>query len=385
MARDSTPRHDNDNNNNKHDLSKIFPASVITILLTETAERFAYYGFRAILILYFTEQLNLDETTSIAFFAYTTSLAYVMPLFGALLADAYFGKYKTIVAFGCTYAIGIGILTIAAYNVVTVDDEDVNLQVVLTFFGLVLICIGTGGIKPCVSPFGADQLLYSESHNTSSSDQSNMDIHSSSADSDSYDFQYLASSSSTSFDCVSVPTRISEHLSKEEVLNKFFSWFYFGINVGSLASFLIIPSIRAKFGFGAAFLLPTILIVIAMLLFVSKKGDYVIFTPSAPNSHHQGASLVNVFRIYKSMLSDKIFRRKQTISHSHTIQYSSTSTSVEERSKDGICGSRTGISLRDQEDARAVLKVFPVFAAFPTFWMLFDQQVNNHYYFSHIF
>ena len=358
---------------NSNELFKIFPSAVITILLTETAERFAYYGYRAILILYFTEQLHLNENTSISFFAYTTSLAYVMPLFGALISDAFFGKYKTILAFGIIYVIGIGILTFAAYDVFSTDDGGVNWQVVLTFLGLVLICIGTGGIKPCVSPFGADQLLYSDLSPTSSPQRT---------DADNYDFQCLASSSSsTSFDSIKIPSPNSNqsHSANDDIVQKFFAWFYFGINVGSLASFLIIPSIRATYGFGAAFLLPTIFISMAMLLFVSKKREYIIVTPSSMrNSQHQGTSMVNVLRIYKAMLWEQICRTRTA---SHSISFSALSSSPSSssiaQSKEISSFDQYDISVQDQEDAKKVLKLFPVFAAFPVFWMLFDQQVSN--------
>ena len=87
----------------------------MAILVTETAERFAYYGFRAVLILYFTEALGFSDDLAISLFAYTTSFATLMPVFGAIISDGYLGKYRTIVIFGCIYIVGISVLTVAAY------------------------------------------------------------------------------------------------------------------------------------------------------------------------------------------------------------------------------------------------------------------------------
>ena len=72
-------------NNNKSSSSSFYSSSssssfltpiIWCILLCETAERFAYFGFRAILVLYFTTELHYDESKAISLFAYVASLAY---------------------------------------------------------------------------------------------------------------------------------------------------------------------------------------------------------------------------------------------------------------------------------------------------------------------
>ena len=52
----------------------------------EGMERFSYYGFRAILTLYFVS-LNLRESSAAAGFMFTSALAYAAPLVGAWLSD----------------------------------------------------------------------------------------------------------------------------------------------------------------------------------------------------------------------------------------------------------------------------------------------------------
>lgn len=378
---EATPIQNHNNNSstatcsNDTSISSTFPNTVLAILLTETAERFAYYGYRAILVLYFIEELKLNETTAISLFAYTTSLAYIMPLFGAVLSDAFFGKYKIIIMFGWTYALGVGLLTTAAYDILPASSS----QRALTVVGLILICIGTGGIKPCVSPFGADQLLYSVTNALQHSSQSSSFPLRESASEECYEFDHLPSSSSSfeesqqseKFDV----TFSSSENSNEELIQKFFSWFYFGINVGSLASFLIVPTIKANYGFGTAFLLPTIFIIIAMIVFSSKKSDYIILTPENGNSHNhgqEGTSLVSVLRIYRRMIQNRKDNRPhyQPASQNRSMQSKSSIMEYEMRSN------YAGIDVNAQEiqDAHEVLRVMPVLAAFPIFWMLYDQQ-----------
>ena len=48
----------------------------------EGMERFSYYGFRAILTLYFVS-LNMRESSAAAGFMFTSALAYAAPLVGA--------------------------------------------------------------------------------------------------------------------------------------------------------------------------------------------------------------------------------------------------------------------------------------------------------------
>ena len=85
-------RHYNTNNNNNNTTNNTNTTSTViqnplflSILITETAERVAYYGFRAILVLFFTRSLHFQENTAISLFALTSAIAYLSPLIGAIL------------------------------------------------------------------------------------------------------------------------------------------------------------------------------------------------------------------------------------------------------------------------------------------------------------
>ena len=69
------------------------PSTVWKIIAMEGMERFAYYGFRAILTLFFVRRLGMAESTAVSYFAFTSALAYASPLLGAWLAD---GLYSTL-------------------------------------------------------------------------------------------------------------------------------------------------------------------------------------------------------------------------------------------------------------------------------------------------
>ena len=87
------------------------PKGLHIIFFTEMWERFSYYGMRTILVAYMTQHfLFSDEVASGQYGAYT-SLVYLLPLIGGMLADRYLGTTKA-VAFGALLLVA-GHLTMA--------------------------------------------------------------------------------------------------------------------------------------------------------------------------------------------------------------------------------------------------------------------------------
>ncbi|KAL6278073.1 hypothetical protein ACE6H2_021674 [Prunus campanulata] len=134
------------------------------ILGNECCERLAYYGINTNLVNYLKFQLNQRNVVAVNNVTNWSGTCYVTPLLGAFLADAYLGRYWTIAAFSIIYVFGMTLLTLSASVQGLKPPCDTNnvchptgLQAGVFFMGLYLIALGTGGIKPCVSSFGADQ------------------------------------------------------------------------------------------------------------------------------------------------------------------------------------------------------------------------------------
>ena len=172
------------------------PSAVPFLVVNEAAERFSYYGMRAILVVFMTEYLldgqgNLDvmvDAEARYYFHVFASAVYFFPAFGALLADVFLGKFKTIVWLSLVYCLG--------HVVLAFDQSRIGLTL-----GLTLIAIGSGGIKPCVSANVGDQFGPANSH----------------------------------------------------LITKVFLWFYFAINLGAGASTLLIPWLLIHYGPHVAF------------------------------------------------------------------------------------------------------------------------------------
>ena len=128
------------------------PSGIPYIIGNEAAERFSFYGMKTVLVVFMTGHLMgtdgaldpMGDEEAIGWYHVFTSAVYFFPLAGAVLADAVFGKYRTIIALSLVYCLG--------HLMLAVDETRFGLAV-----GLGLIAVGAGGIKPCVSAHVGDQ------------------------------------------------------------------------------------------------------------------------------------------------------------------------------------------------------------------------------------
>lgn len=224
------------------------PKGIPYIIGNEVAERFSFYGMKAILTVYMTKHL-LDSAGEPAYmsdneasywvhiFAATN---YFLPLLGSILSDVFLGKYKTIILLSIVYCLG--------HLAMAMDTTQTGLAI-----GLTLIAIGAGGIKPCVSAHVGDQF-----------------------------------------------TEDNEHL-----FDKIYSFFYFAINVGATLSSLCIPLLLKHYGPHVAFGVPGFLMLLATIIFWLGKNKYISIKPSGWKAYWKELSgplgrkaLVNLIPIY---------------------------------------------------------------------------------------
>ena len=131
--------------------TKKLPKGIPYIISNEAAERFSFYGMKGILVIYMTQYLfvtsgetNISEESAKGYFHLFTAAVYFFPIFGALISDILFGKYKTIISLSLAYCLG--------HLILAIDPSKLGLSL-----GLAFIAIGSGGIKPCVSAHLGDQ------------------------------------------------------------------------------------------------------------------------------------------------------------------------------------------------------------------------------------
>lgn len=200
------------------------------ILGNECCERLAYYGMSTNLVRYFKHQLNQSSSTASKNVLDWSGTCYITPLIGAFLADAYLGRYWTIAIFSIIYVIGMTFLTVTASvsglkPICHGPRGEETCQVTdakstAFFVALYLIALGTGGIKPCVSSYGADQF----------------------DDADEAEKKHKSS---------------------------FFNWFYFSINIGALIAASVLVWVQDNEGWGWGFGIPAVAMAIAVVSFFS--------------------------------------------------------------------------------------------------------------------
>jgi POT family proton-dependent oligopeptide transporter len=108
------------------------PKGLFILFFAEMWERFSYYGMRGLLIFYLTQHFLFDDKTAQGQYGAYTSLVYLLPLIGGLLADRFLGSRKAI-AFGALLLVA-GHFTMAfegkpAVQVLTYNHAQYEFQV----------------------------------------------------------------------------------------------------------------------------------------------------------------------------------------------------------------------------------------------------------------
>jgi proton-dependent oligopeptide transporter, POT family len=214
------------------------PPGIPYIVGNEGAERFSFYGMRAILKVYlialfvsFVDEAGVPAQQMAEANARSTEIVhlfiagvYAFPLLGAIIADRLLGKYRTILWVSLIYCAGHAVLAMAGRFGAMSDFAAAELSM---YLGLGLIAVGSGGIKPCVSANVGDQFTAANGH----------------------------------------------------LVPKVFQIFYFIINYGSFFSTLLTPLLLRWFGAEVAFGVPGVLMGVATIVFWMGRNKFVHVPP----------------------------------------------------------------------------------------------------------
>ena len=135
------------------------PKGLYLLFVTEMAERFSYYGMRAVFTLYMVAALFTVESAS-EIYGYYTGLVYLTPLLGGYIADRYWGNRRSIIVGGMLMAFGQFLMFHSASFVQPaikeaegMIDPTVNnqLAIICMMGGLFFLILGNGFFKPNIS------------------------------------------------------------------------------------------------------------------------------------------------------------------------------------------------------------------------------------------
>jgi len=105
------------------------------LFFVEMWERFSYYGMRALLVLYLTSEMNLEDQESYAIYSLFAAVGYALPVLGGFLADKFMGYRHMVLIGGIVITIGHVFLGL------------MKTQPSLIYLGLALVAVGTGLFK----------------------------------------------------------------------------------------------------------------------------------------------------------------------------------------------------------------------------------------------
>jgi POT family proton-dependent oligopeptide transporter len=332
-----------------------WPVGVPFIIGNEAAERFSFYGMKAILFVYLAALLQnfqqLPEASPVRKAAEDAAThhvhlfvagVYAFPMLGALVADRLLGKYPVIFWLSLVYCVGHGVLAVAGLSA----------NAPLFYFGLALIALGSGGIKPCVSANVGDQF-----------DASNASL---------------------------VP--------------KVYQIFYFSINFGSFFSTLMTPKLYKWYGPDVAFGIPGVLMLIATVIFWMGRGKYtrvppkpggslglldvvasaVLFVPIALllfGTDYLSWAAIGGLSVAAVVLFAVLFivrEQKQRSGGFFSVVYYALRNQHQRQAGEGFFSvARPVFGEEVAEGPVAVMKIAVVFSMVSVFWALFDQHASS--------
>ncbi|CAK9184619.1 unnamed protein product [Ilex paraguariensis] len=135
-------------------------------------DRFAATGSHANMITYLTQKLNMPLVKASNTLSNFGGLSSFTPLAGALIADSFAGRFWTIIVGSIIYELGLVSIVVSAVlpqlrplPCPTQEncEEASSLQLWPLYISLILTALGTGGLRPCLVTFAADQFDMSKS------------------------------------------------------------------------------------------------------------------------------------------------------------------------------------------------------------------------------
>lgn len=126
--------------------TKKHPKGLYLVFTTATAERFSYYGMRAIFILFLTQALLFDKDTASIIYGNYTGLVYLTPLIGGYVADKYWGIRRSVFWGGIMMGIGQILLFFSASML-----HNPSMAHLLMYCGLGFLIFGNGFFKPTIT------------------------------------------------------------------------------------------------------------------------------------------------------------------------------------------------------------------------------------------
>ncbi|WEW57882.1 peptide transporter ptr2 [Emydomyces testavorans] len=300
------------------------PWSAFLVAIVELCERFAYYGLTGPFQNYAENPyspgsptpgaLGLGQATATGLTSFFQFWCYVTPTLGGIVADQYLGKYNTIILSAVIYFFGLVILVCTSLPVAIKHNAALGGLVA----AMIVIGLGTGGIKANISPLIAEQIEIKK----------------------------------LSVKTLKSGERVIEDPAR--TIERVYMIFYLCINIGSLSP-IATTELEKHVDFWAAYLLPACVFLVSFTVAVLGKKYYIVRPPKGSVIPH---ALKIIWIGIKNKGNFDAAKPSYQIAHGNGLN---------------------GISWDDHfvEEMKRTLVGCKVFIYYPIYWVCYQQMLNN--------
>ncbi|KAK6928241.1 Proton-dependent oligopeptide transporter family [Dillenia turbinata] len=307
--------------------------SCVLLIVIAGIERFAYKGVAANLVTYLTVVVKMSNSSAAKTVNSWCGFTSMLPLLVAPIAESYWERHFTILAFSFLY----GLVALTSTALVWAEaPADKSISSSTLMWCLYLISLGQGGYNPSLQTFGAEQLEGEEDLPCNNKDE--------------------------------------QSPSKKSL---FFQWWYFGICSGSLLGVSLMSYIQDTIGWGLGFAIPTGAMVLSIVVFSRGSRFYVY----KPREDVDARVWENIVQAIKSAAS-KIRSGRLALSNSEVVD--AIETELEEKPLcrqspeciEALDKKSTRSSILLMENIKAVLRLIPLWTTLLIFAIIFQQPAT---------
>ncbi|KAF8530501.1 PTR2-domain-containing protein [Hysterangium stoloniferum] len=278
--------------------------------------------------------LDQGIQTAVAVTTFFSFWAYIMPIFGAIMADQYWGRFKTIAIF--TAIVGLGHVVLVACSVPSLLQNNPSGAFAGFMVSILIIGIGTGGIKANVSPLVAEQYTKHGQWVRTNKDGKRVIVDSN----------------------LTIPFT-------------FVVRFYLLINVGSLGSLATVECEKLV-GFWLAYLIPTIVYLLLPIVLYLGRNRYV----KTPAKGSVVLESVKVFRLaYRSVWSLNPLILWKNLEKGP--DWDAARPTIDDETKGSTLKKWITWDSQFVDEIRRTLFACKVFLLYPLFWISYNQMTSN--------
>ncbi|KAH7678173.1 Proton-dependent oligopeptide transporter family protein [Dioscorea alata] len=305
--------------------------AALFIIAIEFGERLSFFGISTNLMMYLTKVLHEELKTAAKTVNYWSGVTTMLPLLGGFIADAYLGRFSTILFSVFIYTAGLGLLILSQLAPALKPCTDIDgpchgslrLHKIVFFVALYLISIGTGGHRPSLESFGADQ-----------------------------------------FD--------DDHPHEKMKKMSYFNWWNFGLCSGLMLGVTVIVYIEDNISFWVSYVVLSVIMGIALSIFLLGRPFYRYRVP-------QGSTLTPIMRVFAAAVRKRhlpypantqelyevsnSFSEKRRLSHTNQFRFLDKAAIIEHTNNEKHMNPWRLATVTQVEELKLIINIIPIWLA----------------------